>query len=255
MFIDTHAHLNDYKFKDILPEVLKRAQKAQVKKIIVVGWDEASSKHAIKLAHQYPFIFAAVGYHPENLDGVDDEALQRIKKLAQDEKVVAIGEIGLDYYWSKDESKQARQREYFIRQIQLANEVNKPIIVHSRDASHDTFMIIKEHLPTQRGVMHCYSGSKEMALEYIKLNFYISLAGPVTFKNALTPKEVARVVPLDKLLIETDCPYLAPHPYRGKLNECAYVALVAQAISEIKNCSLEEIAKATSVNAERLFKI
>ncbi|MGI6713780.1 MAG: TatD family hydrolase [Bacilli bacterium] len=255
MLIDTHAHLNDHKFKNILSEVINRAQKEQVKKIIVVGWDEASSRKAIELAHHYSFIYAAVGFHPENLKNIDDESLRRIKELAQDEKVVAIGEIGLDYYWSKDENSRLRQREYFVKQIHIANEIQKPIIVHSREASLDTYNILRENIPTYQGVMHCYSGSKEMALQYIELGLYISLAGPVTFKNAKTPKEVAEVVPLEWLLIETDCPYLAPHPYRGQLNECSLIPLVAKEISAIKKLSLEEVAQQTSANAERLFKI
>lgn len=255
MYIDTHTHFNSEEFSENLPLFIANAKDAGVDKMIIVGWDVESSERAVKIANQYSFLYAAVGFHPENLNGLAEDAFAQIKKIASNQKVVAIGEIGLDYYWTKDEDARAKQRKYFIRQIKIANELNKPIIVHSRDASEDTFEIINEYRPTKNGVMHCYSGSPEMALNYVKLGMFISLAGPVTFKNARVPKDVAAIVPLKSLLIETDCPYLAPHPFRGKLNESKYLPYIAEVIAEIKNIDVEDIAEWTTRNAERLFGI
>ena len=210
--IDTHCHLNDETLYKDLDNVISRALQAGVEKMVVVGWDEASSKLAVKIAEEYDFIYAVIGFHPENVFDIDDKALYDTLNLYKHPKVVGIGEIGLDYHWTKDPEKREIQKEYFIKQIKFANEVGLPISIHSREAFQDTLEILKQYPPKHSGVMHCYSGSVENLQDIINLNLYIGLDGPVTFTNAKTPKEVAAEVPLEKLVVETDCPYLSPHP-------------------------------------------
>ena len=216
--IDTHCHLNDEALYKDLDNVISRARQAGVEKMVVVGWDEASSKLAIKISEQYDFIYAVIGFHPENVFDIDDKILYDTLNLYKHPKVVGIGEIGLDYHWTKDPDKREIQKEYFIKQIKFANEVGLPISIHSREAFADTLEILKRYPPLHSGVMHCYSGSVENIQDIINLNLYIGLDGPVTFTNAKTPKEVAAEVPLEKLVVETDCPYLSPHPLRGTVN-------------------------------------
>lgn len=254
MLIDSHAHLNDERFDKDREEVIKSLKENNISLIIDPGDDLSSSIKAVKLAEEYENIYAAVGVHPHSAEEMDESTIEALRALGNREKVVAIGEIGLDYYY--DNSPRDIQKKWFKRQIQLAKEMDLPIIVHSRDANKDTYDIIKsEAFHNLRGVLHCYSGSLEMAEEYIKLGFYISFAGPVTFKNSKVSKEVAKNVPLDRLLIETDSPYLTPEPHRGKRNEPLYVRYVAGMIAELKGVGFEEIAKASSENAKRLFNI
>lgn len=253
--IDTHCHLNDEAlFKD-LENVISRAQSAGVEKMVVIGWDKTSSELAIKLAETYDFIYAAIGFHPENIFDIDDEILYSTLNLCNHPKVVAIGEIGLDYHWTKDKDKQAIQREYFIKQIDFANEKKLPISIHSREAFADTLAILKEHKPLYGGVMHCYSGSVENIDDIINLNLYIGLDGPVTFTNAKTPKEVAENVPLEKLVVETDCPYLSPHPLRGTVNEPANISLIVDAIADIRKMSKKHLLDVLYQNSCKLFNL
>ncbi|WP_462410008.1 TatD family hydrolase [Neobacillus sp. Marseille-QA0830] len=254
MLFDTHAHLNDEQFNEDLQEVIGRLQEQGVSNVVVVGFDRPTIKRAMELTEQYEFIYACVGWHPVDAIDMTEEDLQWIEELADHPKVVAIGEMGLDYHW--DKSPKDIQKEVFRKQIRLAKKVKLPIVIHNREATADIVEILKQEGAEEvGGIMHCFSGSPETAKECINMNFYISLGGPVTFKNAKKPKEVAAEVPLDKLLIETDCPYLAPHPYRGKRNEPGYVKLVAEQIAEIKGLTYEEIAEATTRNAKKLFGI
>ncbi len=254
MLFDTHVHLNDDQFDEDLEEVIERARENGVERVVVVGFDEKTIKRAIELIDTYDFMYAAIGWHPVDAIDLTDSYLEWIEELTAHPKVVAIGEIGLDYHW--DKSPKDVQQVVFRRQIQLAKKLNLPIIIHNREATEDVVTILEEEGAAEvGGIMHCFSGSPETAKRCLDMNFYISLGGPVTFKNAIKPKEVAKAVPLDRLLIETDCPYLAPHPYRGKRNEPSYVRLVAEQIADLKEVSFEEVAKVTTEHANRLFKI
>ncbi|MGG4167488.1 TatD family hydrolase [Rossellomorea vietnamensis] len=254
MLFDTHVHLNAEQFDEDLEEVLSRAKEAGVEKMVVVGFDRPTIDRAMELIGQYDFLYAAIGWHPVDAIDMNDEDLTWIEELSQHPKVVAIGEMGLDYHW--DKSPKDVQKEVFRKQIQLAKKVKLPIVIHNREATQDIVDILREEGAEEvGGIMHCFSGSPEIAQECVEMNFYISLGGPVTFKNAKKPKDVAKEIPLEKLLIETDCPYLAPHPYRGKRNEPAYVKLVAEQIAELKEVSLEEVEKITTENAMKLFNI
>ncbi|MCM3676353.1 MULTISPECIES: TatD family hydrolase [Peribacillus] len=254
MLFDTHVHVNAEQFNEDLEDVIERAKEAGVNNMVVVGFDRPTIIRAMELIEAYDFMYAAVGWHPVDAIDMTEEDLQWIEELSNHPKVVAIGEMGLDYHW--DKSPKEVQMEVFRKQIRLAKKVGLPIIIHNREATADIVHILKEEEASRvGGIMHCFSGSAETALECINMNFYISLGGPVTFKNARKPKEVAAAVPLDRLLIETDCPYLAPHPYRGKRNEPSYVKLVAEQIAEIKQLTIEEVSQATTENAKKLFGI
>lgn len=254
MFIDTHVHLNADQYEEDLQEVIQRALDAGVKEMVVVGFDRPTIEKAMKLIDEYPFLYAVIGWHPVDAIDCTEEDLQWIEELAAHPKVVAIGETGLDYYW--DKSPKEIQQELLRKQIRLAQKLDLPIVIHNRDATEDCVRILKEeHAEITGGVMHCYSGSVEIAKECINMNFMISLGGPVTFKNAKKPKEVAKEIPLEYLMIETDAPYLAPHPHRGKRNEPSLVPLVAEEIARLKEISVEEVASATTANAHRFYKI
>ncbi len=254
MLFDTHTHLNADQFEGDAEAVIARAQEAGVANMIVVGFDAKTIQRAMSLVERYDFLYAAVGWHPVDAIDMADEHLRWIESLASHPKVVAIGETGLDYHW--DKSPKDRQKEAFRKQIHLAKKVNLPLIIHNRNATKDIIEILKEERADEiGGVMHCFSGSFEDAKMCIDLNFYLSFAGPVTFKNAKLLQEVAREVPLERMLIETDCPYLAPHPLRGKRNEPAYVKLVAEKIAVLKEREFDEIAHQTSENAKQLFGI
>lgn len=254
MFVDTHVHLNADQYDEDLKEVIERALESNVTKMIVIGFDRKTIERAIVLAEQYNFIYAVVGWHPVDAIDFTEEDLRWIEELAAHGKVVGIGETGLDYHW--DKSPKDIQQEVFRKQIRLAKKVKLPIIIHNREATEDVLRILKEENAEEvGGVMHCFGGSIETARESISMNFMISLGGPVTFKNAKKPKEVAEAISLDHLLIETDAPYLAPHPYRGKRNEPSYVPLVAAEIARLKGISIEEVAAATTKNAEQFFKL
>jgi TatD DNase family protein len=254
MLFDTHVHLNAEQYSEDVQEVIDRAQSEGVSKMVVVGFDRPTIEKALQLCESYDFLYASVGWHPVDAIDMTPGDLEWLRELSSRPKVVALGEMGLDYYW--DKSPKDVQKEVFRKQIRLAKEVNLPIIIHNREATADIVQILKEEDAREvGGIMHCYSGSVEIAMECIDMNFYISLGGPVTFKNAKKPKEVAEAVPLDRLLIETDAPYLTPHPFRGKRNEPAYVKLVAQQIAELRGMSYEELAEATTKNAKKIFGI
>ncbi|QGP92014.1 D-aminoacyl-tRNA deacylase [Neomoorella glycerini] len=252
--IDSHAHLNDPAFAADLAGVLGRLQEAGVVAVINVGYDVPSSRRAVEQAHRWQFIYAAVAIHPHDAMTFDSEAEAAIRGLAGDSRVVAIGETGLDYY--RNLSPRQRQQEVFRWHLELARSLRLPVIVHDRDAHEDTLQILKKAAPLPAGgVLHCFSGSWEMARECLGLGFYISFAGPVSFKNAHKLRAVAARVPLERLLIETDCPYLTPEPHRGRRNEPAYVGLVADAIAAARGLAPEAVSEATAANARRLFGI
>lgn len=254
VLFDTHAHLDAPQFDEDREEMIARAREAGVELIVNIGCDRETIPTTIALAEKYDFIYAAVGFHPVESINMQPDDLDWIEKLCNHPKVVAIGEIGLDYHW--DTSPKDVQQEVFRQQIRLAKKINKPIIIHNRDAHEDVIRILKEEEASEvGGIMHCYSGSWEIAEQCLNMNFYISFGGPVTFKNARVPKEVLAKVPLDKLLIETDCPYLTPHPYRGKRNETAFVSLVAETAAQIKGISTEELAAITTENGKNCFRI
>ncbi|MEG0367132.1 MAG: TatD family hydrolase, partial [Coprobacillus sp.] len=227
MYFNTHTHLNSeelYYQRDVF---IKHALDNNIDYIVVAGYDIPSSKRAVEIAHEYPFIYATVGISPNDCLNTTDADLKLIETWMEDPCVVALGEIGLDYYW--DEVPRDKQKDIFQKQIDIAKKHDKPIVIHARDAYEDTYDILKQ--AAHRGIMHCYSGSAQMAERFIQIGFEISLAGPVTFKNAKVPKDVASMIGVDHLMIETDCPYLAPHPLRGKLNEPANVVYIAQEIA------------------------
>ncbi|AME08708.1 MULTISPECIES: TatD family hydrolase [Gemella] len=255
MLFDTHAHLNDDAYLEDLEETIERAKMQGVKLINIVGFDDKSIQKALEITEKYDFLYLTVGWHPVEAIDFTEEKYEMIKKIAlTNDKVVAIGEIGLDYHW--DKSPKEVQKEVFRRQIALAKEVKKPIVIHTRDAMADTIQILQEENAGEiGGIMHSFSGSVESMNIMLKENFYISLGGPVTFKSAKTPKEVAKACPLDRLLIETDCPYLTPTPYRGKRNEPAYVHYVAQEIADLREMSYKSLTEQTFNNACKLFKI
>lgn len=252
MLIDTHVHLNADKFKDNVQDVIKRARSNDVKIMIVVGFDHKTNKKAIELAETYPFIYATVGYHPTDAKNITDKDFYYLEELLKHEKVVGIGECGLDFYWDKENAE--KQISVFQKHIELSLKHNLPLIIHMRDASEATYNVLSDY-KNLKGIMHCYSGSAEMAKLYMDLGLHISLGGPVTFKNGHKPKEVAKVVPLDKLLVETDSPYLSPHPFRGKTNEPMRVKLIAEEIANVKNIPYIEVANETTKNALHLFNI
>lgn len=251
MYFDTHCHLNSEQLYENKDEFIKHALDNHVEMMVVVGYDLESSKKAVEIAKEYPFIYAAVGIGPNDCLNTTTQDLQIIDEYLNEPKVVALGEIGLDYYW--DDVPSDKQKDIFQQQVDLAKKHQKPIIIHCRDAYEDTYEVLKRN--GHPGIMHCYSGSVEMAKRYIEIGFEISLAGPVTFKNARVPKEVATVIGIDHLMIETDCPYLAPHPFRGKLNEPANVVYIAQEIAKLKNMEIEDVARITTFNAKRMFGI
>lgn len=254
MFIDTHVHLNADQYEEDLQQVIDRALEAKVEKMVVIGFDRKTIERTMQLIEQYDFVYGVIGWHPVDAIDCTQEDLEWIEQLAAHPKIVGIGETGLDYYW--DKSPKDVQQALFRKQIQLAQKIKLPIIIHNRDATGDVVQILREeNAASVGGVMHCFGGSVETARECIAMNFMISLGGPVTFKNARLPKEVATEIPLEHLMIETDAPYLAPHPYRGKRNEPAFVPLVAEEIARLKGLKIEEIAQATTTNAKKFFGI
>lgn len=251
---DTHAHLDAQQFDEDREEMIERARNAGVELIVNIGFDRQTIPTTMELIEKYDFIYAAIGWHPVESIHMQEGDLEWIEQLCQHPKVVAIGEIGLDYHW--DTSPKDVQERVFRDQIRLAKKLKMPIVIHNRDAHADVVRILKEEGASEvGGIMHCFSGSVEVAKQCLDMNFYISFGGPVTFKNARVPKEVLKEVPLDRLLIETDCPYLSPHPNRGKRNEPSYVTLVAETVAEIKGKTLEEIAKITTENGRKCYRI
>ena len=254
MFIDTHCHLDDEKFSEDRADVLNRAKLAGVERIINFGSTLASSIAVVDLAKNFSELYAGIGIHPEEIDAFDEKTCTRLAELVTD-KVVAIGEIGLDYHWEKDSERRLIQQRIFIEQLDLARQLNLPVCVHDRDAHGDTLKILQTEAKGLRGVLHCYSGSVEVAREVFKLGWFIGVDGPLTFKNSAKLPEVVKAAPRDRILIETDAPYLAPTPYRGKRNEPAYVVEVAKKLAELRNESLEDVAAYTTANAQSLYKL
>lgn len=250
--IDSHAHLNDPRFDSILDDVIARAEAAGVEGIINIGYDLPSSRRAVELAETYDWMYAVVGIHPHEADEVTPQTMVELEQLAKAEQVVAIGETGLDYYY--DNSPRKIQQQVFHAHLDLAKRLGLPVVIHSREATQDTIEIIKAH-PENRFLLHCFSQSLESAKIYLDLGCYISFAGPITFKNAEKLRRIAAAVPLDRLMIETDCPYLAPVPYRGKTNEPAWVKYVAEKLAELHKISIEELVAVTTKNTREFFNL
>ncbi|WP_182187812.1 TatD family hydrolase [Pectinatus frisingensis] len=252
MLIDTHAHLDDNQYDQDRTEVINRAADEGVNLIINMGADMDSSHKAVQLAAQYDAIYAAVGVHPEEADGMTCDDDYVLSELAVDNaKVLAIGEIGLDYHFRTDNKDV--QKKVFIKQLDLARQLHLPVSIHARDAHADLMQVLKTEGRGVRGVIHCYSGSWEMAEELFNMGWYIGADGPLTFKNAAKLPEIIRKMPMEKLLLETDCPYLAPVPQRGKRNEPAFVKYTAQKVAEIRNMQFVQVAEITTINAKNLF--
>ncbi len=256
MIFDTHCHLYDDKYEN-KDEVITACINQGVTLMMIPGDNIENSKKAVYLASKYQEIYAAVGIHPEEIDSIElKQGIEELRKLvSSSNKIKAIGEIGLDKHWIKDEVTISKQKEYFIEQINLANELHLPIIVHARDADGDTFDILRKYKPLYGCVLHCFSGSVELMKEYVKMGFYIGVDGPVTYKNSITPKEVAKEVPLENLVIETDSPYLPPVPHRGEINYPYYLKIILDKISELRGIVSREIEYTTYNNGKRLFRI
>ena len=255
MFIDTHCHLEDENFSADRAAVVERAKLAGVERIINFGSTHKSSAAVTALAETFDELYAGVGIHPEEIDEFDENSCARLAELAATKKVVAVGEIGLDYHWEKDSSRRLIQQKIFIAQLDLARQLNLPVCVHDRDAHADTLKILQTEARGLRGVLHCYSGSVEISREVFKLDWFIGVDGPLTFKNSAKLPEVVKAAPRDRILIETDAPYLAPVPFRGKRNEPAYVVEVAKKLAECRGETLDEVAAYTSANAKNLYAI
>lgn len=268
MLTDTHCHLDYDKFDSDRAEVIRRATESGLIRMLVPGLQHRSSKDAVLLAESNPSVYAAVGFHPTDLEEFSESTFQEVKKLASHPKVVAIGEIGIDYYWVKETEKRAIQRDILKQQLAFAKEINKPVIIHMREendawigeASVDLLRILEEwqnslqgSLAEKPGVLHSFNGNLETAQKALALNFYLGITGPVTYKNAEEKRGIIRQIPLDRILIETDSPFLAPVPFRGKRNEPAFVHHIADKIAEIHSKSPAEIASTTTANAARLF--
>lgn len=253
MIFDTHAHYDDRQFEEDRAELLGSMQEQGVGMIVDAGSDIASWDKIGQLTEQYPFIYGAIGVHPDEVGELDEEKMQRMEKLLSGEKMVAVGEIGLDYYWDKE--KRDLQKKWFIRQLELARQLDLPVIIHSREAAADTMEIMKQHAKGLDGVIHCFSYSLEQAKEYVKMGFYLGIGGVVTFKNAKKLKEVVQEIPLEALVLETDSPYLAPVPHRGKRNNSQNLVYVAEEIAALKGVSYEEVVRQTTENAKKLYRL
>ncbi len=254
MLFDSHAHYDDDKFNQDKQDVIEKVRQSGVAYIVNAASNIPSSIDSIALAQEYEFIYAAVGVHPQDVEGMNDNVISMLADFAQSPKVVAIGEIGLDYHY--DDVPKPIQKHWFARQISLARELKLPVIIHDRESHEDILKIVKNEKASEvGGVFHCFSGSVEMAREVLDNNFYISVGGVVTFKNAKKIVDVIRIVPSDRLLIETDSPYLAPEPFRGTRNDSSYIRYTAMKIAEIREDSFENIARVTCENAKRLFGI
>ena len=254
MIFETHAHYDDEKFDEDRAELLSSMQENGIGRIINVSANLESLENTRKLMEQYPFIYGAFGLHPDEVGDLNEDVMERMRGLCRLEKAVAVGEIGLDYYWDKENHE--KQQYWFRRQIALAREEKLPMIIHSREAAADTLRVMKEEKSEEiGGVIHCFSYSAEMAEEYLKMGFYLGIGGVVTFKNAKKIKEVVQMAPMERILLETDSPYLAPVPYRGKRNSSLYLPYVVREIAEIKGISEEEVIEMTEKNAVRLFQV
>ena len=253
MIFDTHAHYDDEQFDEDRDSLLCSMQEGGVGTIVNAGSDVASWEDVRALTARYPFIYGAAGVHPDDVGELNEENFRRLRAVLQEEKMVAVGEIGLDYYW--DNESHEVQKTWFIRQLELARELDMPVIIHSREAAADTLQIMKEHARGLEGVIHCFSYSAEMAREYVKMGFYMGVGGVVTFKNSRKLKEVVEEIPLEYLLLETDCPYLAPVPNRGKRNSSLNLVYVAEQIAGLKQLTYDEVVEQTEKNARRLYNL
>lgn len=254
MIFETHAHYDDEKFVSDRDTLLQSLPQRGIARVVNVGASVETTRNSIALAEQYDFVYAAVGVHPSDIDDLNEESMSWLFEQTKAAKTVAVGEIGLDYYWDKEPEVQEKQRYWFKRQMELARESRLPVIIHSRDAAADTMQIMKEvHAEEIPGVIHCYSYSPELAQEFVKMGYYIGVGGVVTFKNAKKLKETVEAIPLERILLETDCPYMAPEPHRGKRNDSSYIPYIVEKIAELKGITTEEVERVTWDNAMRLF--
>lgn len=254
MIFDTHSHYNDDQYDQDRPQVLASLKEVNVRKLVNISASWKDLQETIQLIQEYPFVYGAVGIHPDHVGELSEERMQMMRNYCKLEKVIAVGEIGLDYHWMTESREM--QKKWFVRQLELAKETELPVVIHSRDASQDTFDIMKkEHAGTTGGIIHCYSGSVEMAREYVKLGYYLGIGGVVTFKNSKVLKNVVKEIPLEHLVLETDCPYLAPTPFRGKRNTSAYLPYVVQEIASLKDLSTEEVEAITWENAHKVYRL
>ena len=254
MIFDTHAHYDDEAFDSDRDELIRSLPEAGIGRVVNIASSPESIDECLALAHKYDHVYCALGIHPEHCADMTEELLEEIRLKLSDEKAVAVGEIGLDHYWPEPDRE--IQKHWFARQLQLAREVDLPVVVHSREAAADTMRIMKEnHAEQTGGVVHCFSYSVEMAREFVKMGFYIGIGGVLTFKNARKLVEVAREIPLERLILETDCPYLAPVPYRGKRNSSLYLPHVVGKLAEIKGISEEEVIQVTEQNAVTMYRL
>lgn len=252
MYFDSHAHYDDERFDEDRENLLEGLKEKGVDFVVNAAADMASCHTSLALAKKYPFVYCSIGVHPHDVKSLTENDLETMKQLAQEDKVVAIGEIGLDYYY--DNSPREDQRNWFMKQLLLAKELDLPVIIHSREASQETFDMIMES-GVKEGVIHCFSGSYELAKEYVKRGFYLGIGGALTFKNAKKTVEVVEHIDLKHLVIETDCPYLTPVPHRGNRNDSSYLKFVVEKIAEIKGISMDEVSSITCQNAKDLFRI
>lgn len=258
-FFDSHSHYNDEKFNEDREQIIKDTYKDSITKFVCAGYNIQSSLNSLEMSKKYEFIYSICGISPNDIPQSEQELWKDVDKISEiikqnkDKKLVAIGEIGLDYYWNKENAE--LQKKAFIKQIELANELELPIVIHSRDASVDTIDILRNNQVKKRGIFHCCQLNQELIRQALELGYYISFAGPITFKNAKSAEDCVKMVPMNKILIETDSPYLAPEPNRGKRNDCRNVKYVAQKIANFKEIQLEEVAKITYENAMRIFEI
>ncbi len=258
-FFDSHSHYNDEKFDEDREKIIEETYKTGITKIICAGYNIDSSIKSLEISKKNEYIYSIIGISPNDIPQTEEELWKNIDKISKiailnkGKKLVGIGEIGLDYYWNKENKEM--QKEAFIKQIILANQLELPIIIHSRDASLDTIEIIKRYTVNKKGIFHCCQTNQELIRQALELGYYISFAGPITFKNAKSSPEAVKMVPMDKILIETDSPYLTPEPNRGKRNDCRNVKYVAQKIAEIKGINIEEVALKTYENAKKIFEI
>lgn len=251
MIFETHAHYDDEQFDQDRDEILRSMAAGGIGTIVNVSASYDSCRRVVDMVQAYPFMYVAVGVHPDEVGALNEERLEEMRKLCEDPKVVAIGEIGLDYYWDKEAREE--QRRWFVRQLELARKLGLPVLIHSREAAADTMEVMKGYGKGLKGVIHCYSYSAEMAKEYVKMGYYIGVGGVVTFKNARKLKETVEEIPLTSIVLETDCPYLAPVPYRGKRNSSLYLPYVAEEIAALKQVSFEEVVSQTERNAKDLY--
>ena len=251
---DSHSHYNDEKFNEDREEILKEVYEAGVTSLVIAGYNLKSSEAALQIAKKYDFIHTTCGISPNDVNDLPSDYLEQIRKKALDNKVVAIGEIGLDYYWNKDNKE--LQKRIFKEQIELANELDLPIVIHTREAVMDTIDILKNEVKCKNtGIFHCCPLNPELIKEALKLGYYISFAGPITFKNSKNANQIIELVPLEKMLVETDCPYLSPEPFRGTRNDSRNLKYTIEKIAAVKNIKVEEVAKTTYENAKKIFKI